>query len=94
MSISAALTQSRKTGTSRKAVSVHSRPQLDPLKNYSVPEAALTMGVSPITVWRAIYSENLKHYRVGRRVLVSGQHLLDWRDAGGRTGHGATTEAA
>jgi hypothetical protein len=28
----------------------------------------------------------LKAYRIGRRVIHSGQHLLDWLNNGGKTG--------
>lgn len=62
-----------------------SRPPLETSRNYTVPEAALAIGVAAITIWRALESQNLKSYRVGRRVIVGGQHLLDWLEAGGKT---------
>jgi excisionase family DNA binding protein len=65
------------------------RPTLEKSRNYTVLEGAVTMGVAAITVWRAIYNGYLEHYRVGRRVLVSGAQLIAWRDAGGKTGHSA-----
>ena len=53
---------------------------------YGRIEAAKALGVAPITIIRAHEGGHLKAYRVGRRVLHSGQHLLDWLEAGGRTG--------
>jgi excisionase family DNA binding protein len=91
MPVAAARRQSR---SDKKSIQTIPRPTLDRQRNYSVTEAALTMGVAAVTIWRAIYSGHLRHYRVGRRVLVSGEQLVAWRDAGGKTGHGASAEAA
>jgi excisionase family DNA binding protein len=79
----------KQSRTRKKALSRLPRPALEQSRNYQVNEAALTMGVAAITIWRAIYNGHLKHYRVGRRVLVSGEQLIAWRDAGGKTGHSA-----
>lgn len=62
------------------------RPLLEPLRNYTVPEAARAVGVAAITIWRALESGHLKYYRVGRRVICNGgQHLIPWLEAGGKT---------
>jgi hypothetical protein len=62
------------------------RPLLEPARNYTVPEAALAVGVAPITIWRALESSHLKCYRVVRRVICNGgQHLIPWLEAGGKT---------
>lgn len=53
--------------------------------NYSISNAAAVAGVSAITVWRAIHSNNLKTYRVGRRRVISGQQIQEWLEAGGKT---------
>jgi len=41
-------------------------------------EAALATGVAYITIVRAQERGQLACYKVGRRVLHSGQHLIDW----------------
>ena len=62
------------------------RPLLEPFRNYTVPEAAMAIGVASITIWRALESGHLKCYRVGRRVICNGgQHLIPWLEAGGKT---------
>ncbi|MBL8204457.1 MAG: hypothetical protein JNM09_09525 [Blastocatellia bacterium] len=62
------------------------RPLLEPFRNYTVPEAAMAIGVAAITIWRALESGHLKCYRVGRRVICNGgQHLIPWLEAGGKT---------
>jgi len=61
------------------------RPLLEPQRNYDRAEGARAVGCSVITLIRAYDSGHLKAYRVGRRVLHSGQHLIDWLESGGRT---------
>lgn len=61
------------------------RLPLEPTVNYSVPESAVATCTSTPTIWRAIDSGHLKYYRVGRRVILNGQFLLDWLAAGGKT---------
>ena len=74
---------------------IRSRPILEHAKNYSVPESCLVTGAGLATIWRAIDlerrrpGEGLKHYRVGRRVIIRGEHLLAWLENGGKTGHGS-----
>jgi hypothetical protein len=51
---------------------------IEPAAIYSRAEAARVAGVSQITLWRALERGDLSCYRRGRRVLHSGQHLLDW----------------
>lgn len=44
--------------------------------DYSVPEAAKALGVSPSTVWRWIGARKLPAYRVGvRRIRIRREHL-------------------
>jgi hypothetical protein len=72
---------------SKRKSSRHShRLPLEPTRNYQRPEAALACGVAVITIIRAFESGHLKAYRIGRRVIHSGQHLLDWLNNGGKTG--------
>lgn len=61
------------------------RPPLELNRNYSVPEAAAAAGVAAITLWRAIYAERLRTYRIGRRRVVSGAQIKTWLDEGGKT---------
>ena len=56
----------------------------------SVPQAAKFLGVSPITVWRKLGSNNktreLSCYRFGNRVLLSKEkHLLPYLHANEQT---------
>jgi hypothetical protein len=75
------------TATTKKCKPrVLNRPELLASKNYTVYEAAAAVGCAAITIWRALDSQNLKCFRVGRRVIIGGQHLLDWLECGGRTG--------
>jgi hypothetical protein len=55
---------------------------------YSRPEAAQVAGCAIITLIRAYTAGHLMGYRQGRLVKHSGQHLLDWLEAGGKTGWG------
>lgn len=61
------------------------RPALTPTANYTRQDAALVCGIAVITIIRAYESGHLKAYRAGRRVIHSGQHLIDWLEAGGKT---------
>ena len=61
------------------------RPALDLQKIYSRKESAYVLGLSQITLFRAFDSGHLQGYRAGRNVKHSGQQLLDWLQAGGRT---------
>jgi hypothetical protein len=55
-------------------------------RNYREKEAALASNCSKFTIRRARENDHLKFYRCGRLILYSGQHLLDWLEAGGKTG--------
>jgi hypothetical protein len=70
---------------SRKPAKRQARPVIEPSRNYNRKEAALACGVAEITLFRAYDAGRLKAYRVGARVLHSGQHLLDWLTSGGST---------
>lgn len=61
------------------------RPPLTSDKIFNRKEAATAAGVSIPTLVRAYDSGNLQAYRVGRRVLHLGAHLLNWLEAGGKT---------
>src|SRR5262245_7998464 len=74
----------RKKTARKKAVKA--RPPIDPMTNYDRYEAAELVGVAWQTPFRAYDNGHLGAYRVGARVLHSGQHLLDWLQNGGRTG--------
>lgn len=63
------------------------REALHPDKIYSRNEAAAVTGIALITLIRAYDNGHLKVSRVGSRVLIRGQQLLDWIEAGGKTGH-------
>lgn len=65
------------------------RPPLELNRLYPRSEAALVIGCATITLIRAYEAEHLKGYRVGRYIKHSGQHLIDWLEAGGKTGHSA-----
>jgi hypothetical protein len=82
--------KTKSAGTRRKAkkAKTHTRitrPRLDPERVYSRAEAALTLGVSNITLIRARDAGELQELRAGCRVLHTGQNLIDWLAAGGRT---------
>ena len=62
------------------------RPLLEENRNYTIVEAASATGVSPTTIWRALDTERLQCFRVGRRIIVAGHHLKTWLTAGGQTG--------
>lgn len=79
-------TAERKRKTPRKLNS-HRQPIL-PAAIYSRPEAATVAGCAVITLIRAYSAGHLAGYRQGRLIKHSGQHLLDWLEAGGRTGWG------
>lgn len=87
MAVSASTTRLR-TKKTAAAKSKTKKPDNRPLElnvNYSVDDAAVVAGVAAITLWRAIGSNNLKTYRVGRRRVVSGQQIKDWLENGGKT---------
>lgn len=71
---------------SRRITKAQTPPAIEPGRIYNRKQAALACSVGEITLFRAYDSGNLKAYRVGSRVSHSGQHLLDWLEAGGRTG--------
>lgn len=83
------ITQTKAKARGARKIKSQPRPTIEPSRNYNRQEAALACDVSEITLFRAYDSGNLKAYRVGQRVLHSGQHLLDWLEAGGRTGRSA-----
>jgi hypothetical protein len=61
------------------------RPPIDPAGIYSRAEAAFLTNVSLMTLIRARDAGHLSEFRAGRRCLHSGQQLLDWLEAGGKT---------
>lgn len=69
----------------RKRTSIKRRPSIEQNRNYDRPEAALACGCAVISLIRAYDAGHLKAYRIGRRVVHSGMHLLAWLEAGGKT---------
>jgi hypothetical protein len=65
------------------------RPTIEPSRLYSRAEAALAIGCAVITIIRADERGHLLGYRVGRRRQYSGEQLMAWLSAGGRTGRSA-----
>lgn len=61
---------------------------------YPRPDAAIVADCAVITVVRAYLAGHLNGYRIGRHVKHSGRQLLDWLEAGGKTGNGSSQEAA
>ncbi len=58
---------------------------LTPNRNFSVNEAAASLSINAITIWRAIWGGHLQTYRIGRRHVISTEQLLAWLEAGGKT---------
>lgn len=65
------------------------RPTIEPTRLYSRAEAALAVGCAVVTIIRADDRGHLLGYRVGRRRQYSGEQLMAWLAAGGRTGRSA-----
>jgi DNA invertase Pin-like site-specific DNA recombinase len=61
------------------------RPPLDASRIYTLAEAALASGCSKSTIIRARDSRNLTELRVGGKIIFSGESLLSWLNAGGKT---------
>ncbi len=86
-------TQTAKTKTkSNPNRKPQSKPTIEkqaivPTAIYSRVEVAQLTGLHLITVIRAYSNGFLKVSRVGSRVLVRGQAILDWLEAGGNTGN-------
>ena len=49
-----------------------------PKLGYSVKEAEKITGIGRTTLWKAITKGKLKHFKVGRRVLFSSEHLKEY----------------
>ena len=67
------------------AISLETKQTLELNKIYSVTEASQCLSISAVSIWRAIYNDHLKTYRIGRRRVISGDQLIAWRDSGGQT---------
>lgn len=85
--------QKTKRNTSRKSTKkIPTRTPIEPTRNFTPEEAAFAAGVAAVTVRRAIdlwqrtTAQGLAHYRVGRRIVISGAQIQAWLDAGGKTG--------
>lgn len=61
------------------------RPSLVPDRMYTWAEAALACGCSKSTIIRARDSKNLAELRSGNKIIFSGEALLSWLNAGGKT---------
>lgn len=68
------------------------RPVIEPNRKYDRRESVLACGAGINTIVRAFENGYLKAYRIGRCVMHSGQHLLDWLGSGGKTGCHKTPE--
>lgn len=68
-----------------KASKLAARPILEDDRIYRIPEVAAVANCAVPTVWRAIYSQHLKTYRVGRYRRVAGAQIRAWLEAGGKT---------
>ena len=55
----------KETGGTRKAL-------------LTAKEAAVHLGISKVSLYRLIAGEKIPHYRIGRRILISEQHLAIW----------------
>jgi hypothetical protein len=77
-------TITKKRGRSRKVNG--RRPPILPTAIYSRSDAAYVLDCSEITLLRAYGAGHLSGYKQGRYVKHSGQHLMDWLEAGGKTG--------
>lgn len=69
----------RKSNGRRQPEPIH------PTAIYDRPSAARITDCSVFSLMRAYDAGHLSAYRVGRHVKHSGQHLLDWLEAGGKT---------
>lgn len=74
-----------KEARQRKLIEPQLRPTIEPARNYTRSEAAFAVGCAAITLIRAYDAGHLRAYRVGRRILHSGAHLIEWLESGGRT---------
>jgi excisionase family DNA binding protein len=52
-----------------------------PKLGYSIKEAQRITGIGRTTLWKAINKGKLRHFRVGRRILFSPEHLQDFLKA-------------
>lgn len=90
MTASAAQTKhaTKKTRTKR----IPTRTLIEATRNFTPEEAAFAAGVAVVTVRRAIAlnqmrpGQGLAHYRIGRRIVVSGAQIQAWLASGGQTG--------
>ena len=75
------LKQTTKRTQSSKSIPV--RTPTEPNRNFTPEEAAFAEGVGVVTIRRAIAlnqrnpGQGLSHYRIGRRIVVSGAQLQD-----------------
>ena len=54
------------------------RPPIHATAVYDTNQAAAIIGIAPITLRRAMDTGEIRHLEIGRRVLFTGAHLLDW----------------
>jgi hypothetical protein len=79
-------TRKRKSRPAKKVRGQADKPAIVPGALYNRAEAMFVLGVSQMTLFRAYDAGHLAALRVGRNILHSGQQLLDWLAAGGKTG--------
>lgn len=46
-----------------------------PKLGYSMKEAVKITGLGKSTLWQAVYDGELQHFKIGRRILFSEEHL-------------------
>jgi hypothetical protein len=79
----------KKTTRKKSRKTIKPKPAIVPGAIYNRYEAADVTGFHWMTLFRAYDNGYLKGYHGGSRVTHSGQHLLDWLEAGGKTGRTA-----
>ncbi len=71
---------------------IPTRTLIEPTRNFTPEEAAFAASVAVVTVRRAIAlnqvmpNQGLSHYRIGRRIVISGEQIQNWIASGGQTG--------
>jgi len=59
-----------------------------PKLGYSMKEAVKITGLGKSTLWQAVYDGELQHFKIGRRVLFSEEHLRSFLQKFEKRRHG------
>ncbi|MGH7666199.1 MAG: helix-turn-helix domain-containing protein [Candidatus Dormibacteria bacterium] len=62
-------------------------------RNLTVPETATKLRVSPHTVWRRVWANDIPSLRIGGRVVIPETALRRWCEANTRGGEASPAEA-